>query len=465
MANEDKLIQQTERLLTVRPRSAAISPKDWVGGAGNRGTRARIRLLSSDTIKSQQQRVNSAEGFTSTEKRDYITGRLLNQNPGGGFSDFLLTSVNVSLNEKVQITQTFGDSETVYYFGKSPVIFNLGGTLIDDLDNQWFTTFVEAYTHIMRGTELARNFELIHLILPNMEVIGSVMGFSYQQEAGRDTDIPFTMQIHAKELRPVPVQIPAYAFSPEVTTIDFARAGNLTDFRTVTQINDIKTNAQKIKDTVQDPLSSTADIQAASERAGMLEDSLGWFDSTIDGPFSDPSNTAKGQSGASIPGGSNTTTASSTTTLSGFKASLFSPVFGVLTSITKVIKTVTGDISKIISSFTNPVNNVLRDIQGISTQAIAVVRLVEKSVNDIVSIPLRTATEIRNTVIALRNAAGIISRVPETIAQSIKRLTRLGNLKTSAAFLTKGGTKPNSKASLLNSGPTYTTAGASAIRR
>jgi hypothetical protein len=460
MANEDTLIQQPERLFTVRPRSAAISSKDWVGGAGNRGTRARIRLLSSDTIKSQQQRINSI-GFTSSEKRDYVANRMLNSNPGAGFSDFLLTSVNVNLTEKVQITQTFGDSETVYYFGKAPVIFNLGGMLIDDLDNQWFTTFVEAYTHIMRGTELARNFELIEIILPNMIVVGTVMGFSYQQEAGRDTDIPFTMQIHAKELRPVPVQIPAYAFTYESAVIDFTLASKLSNFTSMTQINSLKANAQKIKDAIQNPLSSTADIKAASERASELQDSIGWYDSSLDGPFGSV------VSGAVLPGNTNTTgsTASSVTTLEGFKASLFSPVFGVLTSITKVIKTVTGDISKIISSFTNPVNNVLRDIQGIATQAIAVVRLVEKSVNDVVNVPLRTLNEVRNTVIALRNAAGVISRVPETIAQSIKRLTRFGSLKTSAAFLTKGGTKPGSKASLLNSGPTYSTAGASTVRR
>jgi hypothetical protein len=54
--------------------------------------------------------------------------------------------------------------------------------------------------------------------------------------------------------------------------------------------------------------------------------------------------------------------------------------------------------------------------------------------------PLRTLTEIRNTITALKNAKGVITRAPETMASSIKRLFHVGILNGGAAFLTKNGT-------------------------
>jgi len=431
---DEKLITQTERLLTVRPRSAAMPIQR--GGAGNRGTRASIKLLSSNPGQSQtNKRAKASEsGFSSTGISDYITSKLLNK-AGSGFTDFLLTSVQVAFNEKVQITQTFGDAETVYYFGKQPVIFNLGGVLIDDLDNQWFTIFVETYCHVLRGTELARNHELVEIVLPNMIVIGSVMSFGYNQDSARDTDIPFTMQVHAKQVVPLPVQIPTNAFSPEFVLFNAKKAELFSEFNTMAKIEDLKR------------MQAAAQAMAREE----LEDAI----ARGEGPTT----------GAGNPGILSNGKLPNTTSIAAFKASLFSPVFGVLTTITKVVKDVTGDISKIISSFTSPVNTVLRDIQGISAQAVAVARLVENSINTVVNVPLKTLNEVRNTIVSLRNTAGVISRLPETVSQSIRRLTRFGSLRTTAAFLTKGGSKPSSKAALLNSGAPYTLRSGATIRR
>ena len=59
-------------------------------------------------------------------------------------------------------------------------------------------------------------------------------------------------------------------------------------------------------------------------------------------------------------------------TLNAFRTNIFSPVFGVLSTITKVVKSTTGSISSIISSFTNPVNQILRDITSIGSQAASI---------------------------------------------------------------------------------------------
>jgi hypothetical protein len=545
------IVEQSERLFSVRPRSAFEQNK----GAGDRGTRARFRLLSSDASRAQRREVGN---FSTKENANYIVSRLTNQHLGAGYADFLLTNVSVQMNEKVQITQTFGDGETVYYFGKSPIFYNIAGYLIDDVDNQWFTNFVEMYTNILRGSELARNYEMVELILPNMALIGSITSFGYNQDAARDTDIPFTMQIHVKQATVIPVRVPAQPLSPEVNLLNFKKAATFTNFTSITQINSLKAKADSLQKMLQNPTTSTSDVRRVLSDLGSLGDfasiqgqasSLlgqtdikGILNSTgttggligkgidaaksgignmmgdnikaipdefsnlnLDGDFGDvfggsmsPEITRALQreqdlaqvdgwtdAGLDLPPGFKdivtantpnflnspaTTNSASTTTVIGFRASLFSPVFGVLTSITKVVATTGGDISKVFSSFTDPVNSVLRDIVGVSTQAVAIV-------NAIVNVPLKAINQITNTITALKNTKGVISRIPETIAGSIKRLfrggtssnnsARLGSaafLNGNAAFLTKGGTAPGSKLALLNSGKPYTAASGATVR-
>lgn len=412
------MIKQTERLFSVRSRSSAFPDKQ----GGDRGTRARIRVLYTDLEKSRQARANSGlAGSFDDSDFSSVFDKLTDSNPGGGFSDFLLTNVAVSFNEKVQITQTFGDTETVYYFGKQPVIFNLSGMLIDDVDNQWFNTFIEAYGGIMRGTESARNYELIELILPNMIVVGTIMSLSYNQDSTRDTDIPFTMQMHAKSAIPLPVRLPTQLPTNALNLINWNKAKKLTSFA---DINNIK--------------------KAAST---FINDS-----SLADGldPLSIIRNTTN--LGARLPAGPQ---GNSTVGADLFRSSIFSPVFGVLTSITKVVKDTTGNIASIISSFTTPVTDVLRDIQNIATQAVGIAKAIEGGINKILNGPLQVLNQLRNTIIALKKAAGVISRLPKTIAQSFQQLIRFGKISTSAAFLTSGGKPGKTKTPLINSGQPY----------
>jgi hypothetical protein len=547
----NNLIEQSERLFTVRPRSAFEQNHT----SGDRGTRARFRLLSSDASRGQRRDVSN---FTTKENANYIVSRLTNQQLGGGYADFLLTNVSVNISEKVQVTQTFGDAEVVYYFGKAPLFYNIAGYLIDDVDNQWFTNFYEMYTNILRGSELARNYEMVELVLPNVALIGSVTSFGYNQDAARDTDIPFTMQLHIKQATVIPVRVSAQPLNPEVALINFTKAANLKDFTSVTKINSLKSKVIQMQKLLQDPASSTKDVRKVLNDLGSLGDfssmqgqsssllgqtniksimdkmgatggligkgidaaKSGFGNSTgqeitavpdplsninFDGDFGDVFGGAMApevsrsiqqsqdlvqnqdwtDAGFDLPPGFKdivtantpnflnspaTTNSASTTTVLGFRASLFSPVFGVLTSITKVVQTTGGDISKVFSSFSEGVNSVLRDIVGISTQALAIV-------NAVVQVPLNVINAITNTKTALKNTKGVISRLPEAISQSIKRLFKGGTssnktaslkgapfLNGSAGFLTKGGTAPGSKLALLNSGKPYTPASGATVK-
>lgn len=417
--NGKNQIKQTERLLTVRPRSSAFPDHE----GGDRGTRARIRLITTDLEKSRQAR--SHNGLVGTAGDSDVASafnKLTDKNPGAGYSDFLLTGVSVSFNEKVQITPTFGDTETVYYFGKQPVIFTLSGMLIDDVDNQWFNTFVEMYGAIIRGTESARNFELIELILPNMIVTGTIMSLSYNQDASRDTDIPFSMTMHAKTAVPIPVRLPTALPTNAYRLIDWKKNDKFTSFA---DLNKVKKTAS----------SFIGDLPLAQNPMDIINDIT--------------------RLGARLPHGA---PAETTTSAGIFSSSIFSPVFGVLTSITKVIKDVTGTISSVISTFTNPVLNILRDVQNIATAAIGIATAITKGVDQILNGPLQVLNQLRATIISLKNAIGVISRIPRTIAQSLRQLVNLGRLSSGAAFLTSGNKPGKSKVALLNSGRVYSPA-------
>ncbi len=141
--------------------------------------------------------------------------------------------------------------------------------------------------------------------------------------------------------------------------------------------------------------------------------------------------------------------------LNSFRTSIFSPVFGIISSITKIVKTSTGSISKIVSSFTNPVNQILRDITSIATQATALAILVESSVNDIVSIPARTVINYNNTIRSLKKTGGTISRVPENISEIFRRQFSNGHIDSGTAILKLGKTRHKTKSAVLTSGSSY----------
>jgi hypothetical protein len=493
----DNYIKQTERLLTIRPRNGIVNIAPEAGQpdkGGNRGDRARIRLLSPDPAKTQE-RLMFKERMSSVATAEDLAKKFLSTDDKYGYNDFLLTDVSVKCDEKVQITQVFGDTEAVYYFGKAPIIFNLSGMLFDDLDNQWFTKFFDAYSSIMRGTKLAANYELLEITLPNMIIVGSVMSFGYSQNASRDTDIQFSMSVLAKEVRAIPVQVPKAPLSNKANVIDFGKASAFTGRP---EINSVKEKLSEGYDQIKGKLpvpdqdesfggygSMSTQMSAADyddEEAGIAAATNAATGNTLFKDFAaEGLKKAKAQSAllqTGIPtppsvtsavgmfGGSGSDTIGAiasgmgkvSSTLNSFRASLFSPIYGVLTEITRVIKERTGNISGIISSFTDPVNTILRDIKGIATVAVGVVTMVNNAFNKVSSV-LQTLRNIRDTITMLRNTIGVIARVPETIIASFKRLAHVGILNGGAAFLNAHG---SNKAALLNSGRPYTpSAGAS----
>ena len=395
------LTQKGERLFTVRPRYATAIIENNYNNSGSayvadRGTISSLRLLTGDDPKTLLTRINS--GIKGTDRRvlaNAITN-LTNTN-GAGFQDFLLTDVQVTYNEKVQVTELFGDANVAYYFGQSPVVYNVSGLLFDSLDNNWFVQFMETYAEIIRGSRLAANYQLIQLDLPNVTIIGSIMNLGYSQNAARDTDIPFSMQILAKTISHRSYDVAGYTENKGALTIDFTKVSSLTGFSALSGINALKDK----------------------------------FSSAVSSVF----------------GGSNSA--------DSFQNSIFSPIYGVVTSITKTVKDSTGAAI----SFSSQVTNVLR---GISSDAVAftsAIQLAENNLNSLIQQPLNTLKQLQATIQTLKNTAGVITSIPQTVTSILQKMTGSGSVLTGAAYLSSGVNGGN-KSALLSAGTGNTSAGA-----
>lgn len=422
-----------ERLYQVIPRYAVNDSDPSKGyntaiAGGDRGTPAGIRLVSDADPMSKRTNLDSDVQTTVAQIIKDMT------EDGFAYTDFLLTDVQVQMNEKVQISEVFGDTEVVYYFGKQPVMFNLSGIVIDDKSNNWFTKFLYMYSNIGRGSELARNGELIEIMLPNMVVMGSISGLTYSQNAQRDTDIQFNMQIIAKRIKPVGA---APLTGPITNNNLLMTLSPDSSFRDMSQINAMKNYIAKLSTGAS---GTTGGIMGALSGLAALPGQISNF---FGGLTKQAGNFMNSLFGGMLGNGS----------MMGFRGSLFSPVYGFLSSITKIIQSVFGGLSSLIHAFTDPVKNILRDIRNISSMAQGIVNAVEGGIESLINIPKSLANDFRQTIISLKNTVGCISRAPRTIADILRDL-QSASLRN-AAFLNAGKKAGLRKVALLGSGVRY----------
>lgn len=446
------VIEQTERLLTVRTRGASSTVKD----GGDRGQRGYIKLITTDANKTLS-RTKAIDAVKTTSIGDASGGVLFDAVSDttkvkyGGYASFLITDVQAQMTEKLQIVETFGDAEVTYYFGRAPMVFNISGVVIDSVDNNWFVQWLEMYGSTLRGTQLARNYELVKLVLPNMQLIGTISSTTFNQNSANDTNIAFGFQFLVKQLIPTPVIPLQAALTNDFQQINFSSVAN---FTTKKELNSKKEEISKLAATLQNPSSSNRDVRNAVLSIGNRSAQTDPATMDISG------NVIKASSGASS---SSDMFGSVSAALLGVRASMFSPVYGVLGSLAKLIRTTSSKVNSLISSLTNPVKNILRDIRNIASQAIGIVNLVTSAIDTVSGMIRGIDNDIAQTLSTLTKAAGVITHAPETIGQSLQRLVNAGRFPATIGFLQNGnkgatlsyGTRPVNKLALLNAGARF----------
>ena len=398
-----------ERLPQILPRSASASINGGVltnvpSDLSNRGVIASIQLLSG---------TNSVPSTSGTSDN---LSTAMSQLQTGTFSDFFLTQVNFEYSEKVQISQTFGDNEVVYYMGHQPVLMSISGILFDALGTSWFTQFISLYSGVLRGSQLALNRNLVKLKLPNLHVVGTFSDLSTQQTSAVDTVINFTAKFIVKSVIPVPATNYGFLnYSPSSSTT------NILDW----SVGRDGLGGASFKSII------SSGVTGALQNVPFLDSGL------------------KALSGLAAP------ELSYFNTLSSFGKGVFSPIFSVLSSVTNIVQTVAGSISALVSQFTAPVNNVLGVINSILNTTTSIVQTVERDFAATVGLVSNTASNIYNTLQVARNTVGVITQVPQSLSQVLQALSNTVTRGPNAYNLFLGGGASFGKQAFLSSGAPY----------
>ena len=442
-------IDQVERLYTTRSR--AIHHQD------TRGQFTHIKVLSVNAGKSLDRHKSSASD-TATDIKTSINSSLEEAiSSSKGYASFLLTGIHGVFDEKVQITEVFGDAEVTYFFGKQPIQLEFSGILIDSPDNDWFTQWISMYSQVFRGTQLARNYELLQIVTPNMIIVGTIIRTSWSQSSERDVDIPFQFTFLAKKITPIPMVLSGPPPKGDGNPISYKALGEIA-YTSQAAINMVKSTSASLTKVIQDPFSTISDYSKAFSNPATGNN---YYSLSLD--MKAPSmkdGTLPNATAPTFSTGGNVF-ANATSGLAGIRSSLFSPVYGVLSSLTKLVKSTTGPTSAIgmFKSFTSEVNNVLRDVKNISNQASGIVNLVSREVKDISNAVQSVDSNLKSTLATLKKTAGVISHAPQTITRDIQNLIHSGTLPSTRLYLqNKPGTRlgiPGSNAipklNLLNS--------------
>lgn len=409
-----------ERAFINRPRSTSNDVND-------RGQICYIRLLTSNDQRSQYTSGNSKrlENFTGKVKQELADSlkELASNSQTIGYDSFLLTSIDASLEEKLQITEVFGDNEVAYYFGRAPIIFSMGGTLIDSIDTGWFTKWVTAYGAAMRGTELARNFELLKIVLPNMTLIGSMVNFRWSQNSLTDVNVGFSFQFYVKSIVPTPVTAVNTPITNAANKINFSTMNGMsfTDWKNI-----VASKANSVTD---------ASLGIGNFKNSFLEDLNKSLTSYTTDILRGGENDITGGIFSKITGG-----------LSSLRTSLFAPIYGVMNSLTRLVKNVFGSITSIFSALTAPIKNILGDISRISSMATSLINMTISGVVGFgrgISTGFGVYQSYLNAVKSIKLTSGTIAAAPQNISTGIRQAFNYGFLPTTAAFL-----QANPKASL-----------------
>lgn len=213
-AENGQLIPQTERLFTALPRQSL---------AGQEQDFCSLYVKNYKASKSTQ--YASLKGLQTAVTNTKV-----------GFASFLLQNWEFNQVERTQLTPVFGGGIVAYFFGQDPITLTITGNIPDDVDNQWFLQFAAAYQEFLRGTQLARRYEEMIFLMPNMTIGGAIMDLSYAQDASRWVDIPFTATILVRTLKFRPVILGGDINAPQ----QFASSGTPKATLSFSAINNTK---------------------------------------------------------------------------------------------------------------------------------------------------------------------------------------------------------------------------------
>lgn len=339
-----------------------------------RGERASLRLVGGNVDALLKK-------YTGHQIMQDIISQMSDTTAGGGLTSFMLQRMDISYSEKVDVKQLMGDAEVSYYFGRAPLIFQMSGLLFDDGNNQWFFKFGLAYSELLRGSKLAENQQLLQVNLPSCTVYGTVNSLSVTQDSARDTDIPFSMSILVKRIvyREMAEGLKPTVISQMMNDAKNSESlGNLTGLTMSSE--DINTLKKKVR--AADKFNLTA------------------VGSTY-GNFFASSDIADDKLG----------------------------------NILSQLKSFNLSINDILSGIVGTVSGYIGIVTNITNEATAIVREVENTVDSVLGAAESIEGQILGTAKLIENTVGVITSIPESIAERVSRFLQHGIIGGTSAIL------------------------------
>lgn len=114
---------------------------------------------------------------------------------GKAYVGFILTGVQESHNEKVEVVNLPGDTFASYFYGANPRQFNFSGILLNTDQDQWRDAFEELYEKYLRGSVSSRNFSVVQISYNGRVVSGWLTNLSQQLDSANDHYASFSFSV------------------------------------------------------------------------------------------------------------------------------------------------------------------------------------------------------------------------------------------------------------------------------
>ena len=116
-----------------------------------------------------------------------------------GYTNFSVTSISDSREEKMQLMPLAGDNFIATFSGRRPHVMGISGYLIFDHDStkvSWFHAFINAYDSLIRASRMAKHRCKLKLVFPDSHtIIGYMTGCNANQQSDSDSVIQFSASI------------------------------------------------------------------------------------------------------------------------------------------------------------------------------------------------------------------------------------------------------------------------------
>jgi len=114
---------------------------------------------------------------------------------GKAYVGFILTGVQESHSEKVEVVNLPGDTFASYFYGAAPRQFNFSGILLNTDQDQWRDSFEEIYEKYLRGSVSSRNFSIVQVSYNGRVVSGWLTNLTQQLNSDNDHYANFSFSV------------------------------------------------------------------------------------------------------------------------------------------------------------------------------------------------------------------------------------------------------------------------------